>query len=249
MYATANYRINFIAQLIPRCLLLAQSFLIRPDHVHRLCVAAVASIILILIVCFISFAYAEKHHLINSFFYGRVQFSFVDGGYPEFLGYVLELVACAIFVAFAKAHNKKQWYAWAAILLVTFMDDAFKVHETIGHFSSVGLGLSPVVGDLIGFAATGVLFAVLWFVGVRTIASKNDLSAYFVFTAYFAILMFFGVGVDAMHELLGKNMSQTLFTLFEDGGELITTALITLSALGMWLQQKHRVIALNLQMN
>jgi hypothetical protein len=155
----------------------------------------------------------------------------------------LELAACALFALFAWANDKKQWYFWAAILFVTFLDDAFKVHETIGRSFSEGLGFSPVVGDLLGFASTGLLSAALWFAGARLLQSRDDLGAYLVFTVYFAILMFFGVGIDALHGLLGKNISQTLFTLFEDGGELIMMAIISLSAFGMLLGQKRTVVS------
>lgn len=241
MHAVADYRTNFITHLVFRCLWLARDFLILPDRVHRWCVAMVSSMIVVLITCFIIYAYVEKHHLMSSFFYGRLQFSFIDGGYPETLGYGLELAACALFAMFAWVHCKKFWYAWAAILFLAFLDDAFKLHETIGH--SFSLSLSPVVGDLIGFAFTGLLSAVLWFTGMHWISDEDDLSAYFVFTVYFAILIFFGVGVDAVHGLLGKNISQTVFTLFEDGSELVTIAVISLSSLGMWLRQKHIVIA------
>jgi len=101
------------------------------------------------------------------------------------------------------------------------------------------LGLSPVVGDLIGFSLTGLLSVVLWLAGARLIHEEDDWLAYLVFTAYFAVLIFFGVGVDAVHGMLERNVSQTLLSLIEDGGELLTTAIISLSAFGMWLRQKH----------
>jgi hypothetical protein len=143
----------------------------------------------------------------------------------------------------ARAYGKKQWYAFAAILLVTFLDDVFELHEAIGHMFNAGLGLSPVAGDLIGFSTTGLLSVVFWLAGTRLIRGEDDWLAYLVFTAYFAILIFFGVGVDAVHGMLGRNVSQTLSTLIEDGGELVTTAVISLSAFGMWLRQKHGAIA------
>ena len=239
MHVATGYQSHSIAYLVPRGLRFARDFLILPDRAHRCSVAAVTGTISILIACFIRYAYVERHRLTGSFFYDRLQFSFVDRGYPEIFGYGLELMACALFAMLARVYGKKQWYAFAAILFVTFLDDAFELHEAIGHMFNAGLGLSPVVGDLIGFSTTGLLSAVFWLAGTRLIRGEDDWLAYLVFTAYFAILIFFGVGVDAVHGMLGRNVSQTLSTLVEDGGELVMTAVISLSAFGMWLRQKH----------
>lgn len=234
-----HIRADFIAYIAARCLQLARSYLILPGSFHRWCVVLVACTIASLIGCFIAYAFAEKHHIESSLFYGHVRFSFVDQGYPEIFGYVLELASCAIFSLYAWLSHKKHWYMWTIILLVIFFDDAFKMHESIGHIVSEGLGISPVTGDILGFASTGLLSAVFWVTGVRMISDQNEMCAYFVFTVYFAVLIFFGVGVDAMHGLLGENMSQTLFTLVEDGGELLMIALIALSSLGMLLRQQE----------
>jgi hypothetical protein len=242
MYAATLDKISLLINLIPRCLYQARDFLIVPDRFHRWCAIVTASMIFILVGCFVAYAYAEKHHLAGNFFYGKLQFSFIDGGYPELFGYGLEMVACALFATFAWAHAKKQWYAWAAILFVTFLDDAFRSHETIGQAFTVWFGVSSVGGDLIGFAMTGLLSAVLWCAGIVKVQNEDDLSAYFVFTMYYTLMIFFGVGADAIHGLFGENMSQTVFTLFEDGGELVTAATICLSALGMWLRQKYGAV-------
>lgn len=243
MHVAAGYQSHSIAYLVPRGLRLTRDFLILPDRAHRWSVAAVTGTISILIACFIRYAYVERHHLADSFFYGRLQFSFIDRGYPEIFGYVLELAACVLFAMSAWVCGKKQWYAFAAILSVTFLDDAFELHEAIGHMFNAGLGLSPVAGDLIGFSTTGLLSVVFWLAGTRLIRGEDDWLPYLVFTAYFAILIFFGVGVDAVHGMLGRNVSQTLSTLVEDGGELVMTAVISLSAFGMWLRQRHGTIA------
>lgn len=242
MHATAEYLRTFITYLIPRCFRLAQEYLIVPNRVHRWCIVAIASTIVLLVSLFIRYAYVEKHHLTDSFFLGHVKFSFVDGGYPEMFGYALELAACGLFALFAWTHAKKQWYGWSAILLLTFVDDSFGLHEFIGHSTHVYLGVAPVAGDLIGFASTGLLSAVFWFAGVRYVQDKEDFSAYLVFTVYYSLLIFFGVAVDAIHAIIGEHTSQTVFTLFEDGGELLTTAVIGLSSYGMWLRESHKVV-------
>ena len=243
MHVAVGRQTHSFPYLVPRGMRLARDFLILPDRAHRWSVAAVTGTIAILIACFIRYAYVERHHLADSFFYDRLQFSFIDRGYPEMFGYGLELAACALFSLCAWVYRKKQWHAFAAILFLTFLDDAFELHEAIGHMFHAGLGVSPVVGDLIGFSATGLLSVVFWFAGARLIRGEDDWLSYLVFTAYFATLIFFGVGVDAVHGTLGKNVSQTLLTLIEDGGELVTTAIISLSAFGMWLRHKRAAMA------
>lgn len=240
---------DLMAHISARCVRLASSYLILPDRLHRWCALVVTGVIALLVSFFIAYAFAEKHHLEGSFFYGRLQFSFIDGGYPELFSYGLELAACTIFLWVAWAYHKKHWYAWAGIMFVIFLDDSFKLHETIGYVISAGLGLSPVVEDLVGFATTGLLSVVLWFLGIFIVTGDDELCAYLVFTVYFAILIFFGVGVDAMHGLLGGNASQTLFTLVEDGGELVMTAVMSLSALGMWLRQRQPAVAAGMPIN
>ncbi len=239
MYAATLLNPINIIRLFPPCFRVAFNFLVLPDRLHRWSMVFVSGMILLLVAGFVSFAYAEKYHLVNNFFYGKLQFSFVDDGYPEIFGYVLELFACAIFATFAWMHEKKQWYAFAAILLVTFLDDAFQSHETIGKSFTAWFGVSPVQGDLIGFASTGLICAVFWFAGVVKIRSEGDLKPYLVFTGYYALLILFGVVVDAVHGHFGEHGFQTVFTLLEDGGELVTTSIIALSALGMWLRQRH----------
>jgi hypothetical protein len=239
VHAATGRQIRSVPNLVPRCLRIARDVLIPSDRAHRWSVAAVAGTIAILIACFTRYAYVEKHHLTGSFFHGRLQFSFVDRGYPEIFGYGLELVACAMFAMSARVYRKQHWYAFAAIMFVVFLDDTFELHETIGRTFHVGLGLPPVVGDLIGFSLAGLLLIVFWFAGARLIHEEDDWLTYLVFTAYFAVLIFFGVGVDAVHGMLAKNVSQTLLSLIEDGGELLTIAVISLSAFGMWLRQRH----------
>lgn len=243
MHVAAGHRIYSLPYFVPRCLRIARDFLIPPERAHRWSAAAVAGTIAILIACFVRYAYVERHHLADSFFYGRLRFSFVDRGYPEIFGYGLELAACALFAVSAWTYRKKQWYAFAAILLLTFLDDALELHEAIGHLFDAGLGVSPVVGDLIGFSSTGFVSVVFWLAGARLIREEEDWLSYLVFTVYFAALILFGVGVDAVHGMLGRNVSQTLLTLIEDGGELAITAAISLSAFGMWLRQRRTAVA------
>ncbi|MGM8228577.1 hypothetical protein ACSV5M_18495 [Cellvibrio sp. ARAG 10.3] len=234
--------VKFVGSVLLSCPRLAKDLLVLPDRLHRGCVAGVVIIGLLLISCFITYAYVEKYQLTDSFFYGQVEFSFIDRGYPEIFGYILELVAAALFLLFAVAHHKKAWFAWSAMMFIIFLDDAFKLHESIGHAYVALWNLHPVSGDLLGFATTGLFAVICWTIGVTTITTKEDFSAYLLFSCYFGLLIFFGVGVDALHGLFGENVSQTVFTLAEDGGELLMTAMIALSALGMWLRQKDAVI-------
>ena len=240
MPTAAEYQRWVTANILFRCLQIAKHYLIVPDRMHRWCLAGIACTIAVLIGCFITYAYVEKFSITDHFFYGRVKFSFVDRGYPETFGYLLELVSCCLFALVASAPGKKCWYAWAAIMFVIFLDDALKLHETIGTLLSNGFGLSPVAGDLIGFASTGFISGIFWIIGLGGIKTEEDFGAYLVFTVYFSLLIFFGVAVDALHGIIGKNMSQTLFTLVEDGSELVITAVIALSALGMWVRGNMR---------
>jgi hypothetical protein len=224
---------------------LALRYLIVPDRSHRQFAFITALSFVAFITCFIIYATVEKYKMTGNFFYGRVDFSFIDRGYPESFGYFLEFICFVVFGFYAWAHKKKQWYAWSAIFLNVFLDDAFSAHEAIGDFFYAAMSIPPVVGGLIGFAIMGLLSAAIWFAGMVASPKQGlEFKTYILFSIYFALLVFFGVGVDAVHGLLHEklNISETLATLFEDGGELFMTCIFCITALGMWYRDKDKLV-------
>jgi len=224
---------------------LALRYLIVPDRSHRQFALMTAVSFVVLIACFIIYAIVEKYQMTDNFFYGQVSFSFIDRGYPECFGYFLEFMCFVIFGFYAWAHKEKQWYAWSAIFLNVFLDDAFSAHESVGNFFYAAMSIPPVWGGLIGFAIIGLLSAALWCAGMAASPKQGlEFKTYMLFSIYFGLLVFFGVGVDAVHGLLHAQLavSETLVTLVEDGGELFITCVFCISALGMWCRDKDRLI-------
>src|SRR5690606_7298984 len=174
MQVSANSPARSFGATVLHCLQLGRHYLFVPDRLHRGCSIGVVLIIVGLVFCFVSFAYAEKYQLADNFFYGRLKFSFIDGGYPEIFGYILELTASVLFLLFAVALVMQCWLARSMLLFIVFLDAAFQLRETIGHMSGDALGVFPAVGGLFGFATPGLVSAVFWLLGVRGISDKDD---------------------------------------------------------------------------
>jgi hypothetical protein len=184
-------------------------------------------------VCFIIYAWSEKYQVTTNPFYGRVEFSFVDNGYPERFGYFLELTIATFFLARAFITKEWFWLSWSAIFIVIFLDDSFMFHEAVPVFISSYMETSFVSSDIIGFMILAPLMVTLLAVGFYFCPEKVEAWELSVLlTIYLMILMAFGVGVDFLHPIFIDTIgiSETLLTLIEDGGELITLTLITLTA-------------------
>jgi hypothetical protein len=231
-----------IKDYAPLVIRLSRSYMMVNDSAHRL-FALVSMVLFALVTClFTAYAVVEKMHLTQNFLYGNVKFSFVDWGYPESLGYAFTLMAAVFFLRFAMATDKRHWLAWSAICIVIFFDDAMQFHETIGASLLASKGMSSGVSELMGFAMMGSLIGVFWLAGLLYSPKRNDdVLPYLLFSTYLALLIFAGVGIDFLHDVLKTHVdiSETVMSLLEDGSELALQMILAISAFGMWRLQRH----------
>jgi len=216
---------------------LARHYLVVPNRIHRSFKIAIAIIVAVLIALFLAYAVVEKYKMTGNPMFGNFKFSFVDWGYPEIFGYLLEFLCIGIFVVHGVLHKKKHWFAWAAIFGIVLLDDSIGAHEVVGSLFFDEATLSPVMGGLAVFAIMGVMFIVLWAIGLMVMPDdESEFSAYILLSIYFAALVLVGVGVDGMHEQIkgSFHLPDTILTLAEDGSELFLTAIMAITALGLW---------------
>jgi hypothetical protein len=161
-----------------------------------------------------------------------------DGAIPEDFNY-LKWAIIAISLAWLAVRD--HWLAplcWALVFAIILADDSLQLHEQLGAALSSWSGLpsstyfyADDLGEILAFGAMGlVAFGIAAALFLRSGADGRALSLRYVFVI--VVLGSFGVGVDAMHQLVShvtegtsvaKLLSQ-LFGMVEEGGEMIVAS-------------------------
>lgn len=164
-----------------------------------------------------------------------------DGSLPEDIGYLKWAI---IFVALVWLSVRDRWWVpfrWALVFLLILVDDAVQIHETLGEFLSEVLPFPTIIqergeeiSELLAFAGMGIiavaLTATLFF---RHGDVARKLSVRFLYIVIGLVL--FGVLIDFLHQLIAVFSRGTtvdgylppLFSLIEDGGEMIVGSFAT----------------------
>ena len=180
----------------------------------------------VLLSLFLRWAYVHHHGIEHSVFFDAWRFSTVDGSFIEIWGYLKQAAIC-VAAAMVYAQTRERFYGAFALLFTSVLaDDMLRLHEwlggTLSHPDLLGeWGIVPAAALISGLPFLIALGALIWMpTGERKPAIALMLG--------FALLAFFAVPVDLLHELvLGQEASgQTLVTLIEDGGELVSITAI-----------------------
>jgi hypothetical protein len=155
-----------------------------------------------------------------------------DFNYLKWTGIVVALVWIAL---------RDRWFPaflWAMIFCLILTDDAFQLHETLGNLLSLRLNLqdalfllSSDLGEMLVFLAMGLVVAAL----ILLFWKQMDDRAARISARYIAViagLAFFGVGIDALHQVLSHAFAvkdsgfffAKIFGLVEDGGEMLVAS-------------------------
>jgi hypothetical protein len=182
------------------------------------------------------------HYLNNRFQFSSFQFSsnfilFKDLGYSEWWEYVKTAVSSAL-LAYVYAKSRQPVYlALAVFFLWTLYDNAFELHEDAGVvlspllFAFAGPSAAQALGEMTYFAAAALLWSVLLLLAFRASGRQHRANGA-IFIALIMLLVFFGVGIDALHALL-KSHGEIFFHAFailEDGGELVVLSAVAAAA-------------------
>jgi hypothetical protein len=161
-----------------------------------------------------------------------------DGAIPEDFNY-LKWAIIAISLAWLAVRD--HWFAplcWALIFVTILADDSLQLHEQFGAALSSWTGLpsstyfyADDLGEILAFGAMGLMaFGIAAALYFRSGADGRALSLRYVFVV--VALGGFGVGVDAVHQLVshvsdGTSVATILSQLFgmaEEGGEMIVAS-------------------------
>jgi hypothetical protein len=170
-----------------------------------------------------------------------------DASLPEDFNYLKWAV---IVIALTWLAVRDRWLPpllWAVVFVMILLDDSLQLHEWIGHEISDKSGLpsnsllyADDLGEILVFVIMGLVVAAL----AATLFTQKGAAAR-VISLRFSLIMvglgFFGVGVDAVHQMVAHLVENTtlasllpqILGLIEDGGEMIVGSIavaITLAA-------------------
>ena len=154
-------------------------------------------------------------------------------GYAETFQYLKAGFIASWFFLLAWRHKRPLFYCWAAIFSYILLDDSLEVHEYLGFMLSdfvtrnFEIGLGGTFGELVVFGLFGLLLFVP--LGWYFYKSKNrnlkivSQDLFILFTG----MMFFGMGIDVLHDFAPTgNILNGFLGLMEDGGEMIMMSMI-----------------------
>lgn len=164
-----------------------------------------------------------------------------DWALPELVGYLKWAVIIAALVKLSLRDHSSVPFRWALVFLMILFDDAMQIHETLGLFL---WGIIPYPPSL---AARGDdLSEILVFGGMGLVAVTLTATLFFRhgplaralslrLLLIVAGLVFFGVLLDFVHQLVTSFSKGTafqgylppLFSLLEDGGEMVVASFAT----------------------
>lgn len=164
-----------------------------------------------------------------------------DDALPELVGYVKWLV---IIVALTWLSIRDRWsvpFRWALVFLIILIDDSLQIHERLGLILWDIIPYPPSlqsegedISELVVFGAMGLAAAML----TATLFTRHGPLARALSIRFLWIilgLVFFGVFLDFVHQLISLASKDTslagvlppLFSLFEDGGEMVVASYAT----------------------
>lgn len=199
----------------------------------RWLIMALLAIDLALLATFLRWAYVAHHGIRDSVFHGDLRFSTVDGSVLESWGYAKQLVAL-LFLAWTAAARRSRLLAAVALLATAILlDDALQLHERLGLALRAGAQpwiASPAAAQFAGKLLVSGLPALI--VVICYLASRpGEKPLAHLLLAPLVLLAGFSVGVDFLHDLRLWRGGETLSSLIEDGGELLSMSALLVAAL------------------
>lgn len=157
----------------------------------------------------------------------------VDGGYAEWFQY-LKLVGIVWLLATLVRGQRQPLYAvWLALFAFLLLDDALRIHETVGLWLANVTGLPPLVGlrprDLGELLFAGLAALFLLTALVVAYQRSNGRARRFSLSLIAALLALgcVGVGLDMLEQMVTAWPTlHELLVALEDGGELIVVSVL-----------------------
>lgn len=157
-----------------------------------------------------------------------------DNGYSEFHQYTKYLWLIILLAGISVTTKTPGYLAWVTLFTYFLGDDALQIHERYGRIIAENLNFSlPLnirlqdIGELIVTSLAGIIiFPLLALAYWRGTAHFRKISL--DIATFLAILIFFGVAVDMVHEAVSAEgiLDHLVFRILEEGGEMIVTSLL-----------------------
>jgi hypothetical protein len=162
-----------------------------------------------------------------------------DRGFGEVFQYVKQYWTFLAFGLVAALRRESHYGAWSVLFGYLLVDDWFTLHERAGLEIVSRLPL-PVpyalrpgdIGELLFMALIGSLFAPVLLLSYSR-ASAAARSAGRRMACLLAALVFFGAGIDTLHQLSHGTILYNLVGAIEDGGEMAVMSLICTYAISL----------------
>ena len=139
-----------------------------------------------------------------------------DRGLAETWGYVQTGLAAVLLVAVSRRVHEPLSLAWAGVLFLVLLDDAFFLHERMGEWAAetwdlpVTGGLREIdIGELGAWALMGVLALTALLLAARATGQQERRASLPLFAAFLA-LIFFAVVLDMVHQAVGAGGARLL---------------------------------------
>jgi len=156
--------------------------------------------------------------------------------------WVLMIIALAVL---SLSTNNKKYLAWILVFVFLFLEDVFRIHQTLGIFFYHAFGMTSgqrggKIMELFAAAFLGFIF----FAPVTEAYKKGD--AVFrkhskIMAILLALFLFCAIVIDQVHRLaiVSYNWKYNVVVgILEDGGELITESLLAGYLLSVALNKK-----------
>jgi hypothetical protein len=168
----------------------------------------------------IRWRYYQHEGLLESYLFDMS----ADWSLAEMANYLQTALLVALLVQLGRSARQPIYFGWTALYVLVLADDSLQLHERGGrllvawlHLPSV-VGLRPQdLGEIMTWAVLGVPASAAVALGWWRTSGRHRLIG-MLFAMPFAALLFFGMGVDALHELV-KGLG-----IIEDGGEMVSIA-------------------------
>jgi len=220
--------------LIKDCLTLGRSYIRPATRAQKAAAVVTACLFMAGVAVYLAACASYKYGGFPDFI-GTGLFGVNDGGMMEMVGYIMMAVTILLLVNVMISEKQKHWLPFIAILFLVFTDDIYQFHSALGIYFETMYGMQNYTSELLAFLCIGLIVPLLWAWGLYLCPKDRvAIETYFVFSAYFGLLVFFGVIFDAfdVYMVIHYDVSQTLLGIIEEGGETALMCLMALTALG-----------------
>jgi hypothetical protein len=153
--------------------------------------------------------------------------------YAEIYQYIKELWIVVLLISLAMRRANSLYLSWALLFFYVLLDDSLAVHERLGSLIvswfdfHPGFGLrAQDFGELMVFFFFGAILFVLIAITYYLSGFADRRISKYLFSMV-ALLVFFGVVLDMVHQIVKHSLVKPVLGMIEDGGEMLVMSVIT----------------------